>query len=135
MAKNFEIKAGKQTPDFPAIMLATIVALKELGGKAANPTTAKQIIKNEEISEEEQSYVTNAKKRQKLGYYLTFSRTRLKMMGALENPKHGVWALTKEGYKIKNIADARRAFELSNIELKRRSKINREAKKQNQPTT
>ncbi len=128
MAKNFEITAGKQTPDFAVIMLATIVALKELGGAATNNKIAEQIIKNESISEEEQSYITPKNKRKKLSYYLEISRTRLKVIDALENPVHGSWALTKEGYKINNIEDARQAFERSKEELARRTRENKQIK-------
>ena len=125
MTKNFEITAGKQTPDFAVIMLATIVALKELGGAATNNKIAEQIIKNESISEEEQSYTTPKNKRKKLSYYLEISRTRLKVIDALENPVHGSWALTKKGIEINNIEDARQAFEHSKEELARRTRENK----------
>ncbi len=121
MGKTFTIIEGKQTPDFPAIMLATIVALKELGETASIRKISECIIKNESISEDEQSYTTPKNKRGKLHYYLGFARTRLKMVNALENPSRGIWTLTKEGIKINSIDDARQAFDLSSKELERRN--------------
>src|SRR5206468_2992430 len=102
MGKNFTIEE-KAFPDLPRMMLATIEALRAIGGSATLHELDEQVVEREHISEEEQAIMMPDGKYRKLNYYLSWSRTYLKRGGALENSSRGVWALTEKGESIQSI--------------------------------
>ncbi len=106
--RNFVINPDT-LPYIPGIMLATIIAIKELGGSGHIYEIIACVIKNERISEEEQSYIMPNDHRSKLNYYLAWVRVYLKRSGDLENPGRGVWALTESGFGIDTLQDAEEA--------------------------
>ena len=113
MTRNFTIENGTATPSFPGIMLAIVIALRELGGQRTNAEIAAKIIANEGITDPEKSYRMGSGKTTKLTYYLRWSHSYLKYNGILENPAHGVWALTDAGQEITVLAQttsAHRAY-------------------------
>ena len=100
MARRFKIEA-EGLPDLAGLMLATIEALKEIGGSATIQELDEKVAELESVSEEEQAFVmANDESRPRLNYYLAWARTYLKRGGALENSARGVWALTDKGGKI-----------------------------------
>ena len=107
--RNFVISPDA-VPSIPGIMLATIIAIKELGGSGHIYEIIACVIKNEEISEEEQSYTMPSDHRTKLNYYLAWTRTYLKISGNLESVTYGTWALTDAGHQINNLQDAEAAY-------------------------
>ncbi len=108
--RNFIITPD-ETPDISGIMLAIIIALDNINGLGTIHDINARVIKDEEIEEAEQSYPLTADgNRPKLDYYLSWARTYLKIIGALENPARGVWMLTDVGSKICTPADAKKAF-------------------------
>ena len=89
MGKNFQIEE-KGFPDLPEMMLATIRALKAIGGSASLRELDEQVVEMEDISEGEQGIMMPDGKYRKLNYYLSWSRTYLKRGAALENSARGV---------------------------------------------
>lgn len=89
-------------PDLPQLMLATIEALKAIGGSASIHELDEVIIEREGVTEEEQAFTMPNDSRPKLRYYLAWARTFLKRGNALENSSRGIWALTDVGEKIRN---------------------------------
>ncbi len=102
--RKFVIK-DEGRPYIPGIMLATIIALKELGGSGTVKEIDERIIETENIGETEQSLVTPSNNRSKLKYYLRWGRTYLGLGGALENSTRGVWSLTKLGFEIDTLEE------------------------------
>ncbi|WP_349365848.1 MAG: restriction endonuclease [Nitratireductor rhodophyticola] len=87
-------------PDLPQLMLATVEALKALGGSASIDELDEAVVEREGVSEEEQAFTMPNDTRPKLKYYLAWARTFLKRGGALDNSARGVWALTDAGEKV-----------------------------------
>ncbi len=102
--RNFTIVAEVQ-PNISGMQLATVIALKELGGQGTNQEISERVIKNEPVSEEEQQIPMSKDARTKLNYYLGWVRTYLKREKVLENPARGVWALTEIGNEINSLED------------------------------
>lgn len=127
MGKNFKIEETG-FPDLPQMMLATISALKEIGGSATLQELDEQVVEMEQISEDEQSILMPNGNR-KLNYYLSWSRTFLKRGGALENSARGVWALTDTGEKIKTVEETRAIHKQVNAEERERARLKRLEKK------
>lgn len=111
MGRRFTIEA-KGFPNLPGMMLATIEALKAMGGSARIDELAEKIAEIEEVSDDEQSYqMSGDDPRSRFHYYLAWSRTYLKNGGGLENSSRGVWALTKLGEKISTLEQTQRIQE------------------------
>lgn len=128
MGKNFHIEE-KGFPDLPSMMLATIRALKAIGGSASLQELDEQVVEMEDISEAEQSIMMPDGKYRKLNYYLSWSRTFLKRGGALENSARGVWALTDVGEKITSLEETLAIHKQVNAEERERARLKRLAKK------
>ncbi|MCI5042503.1 MAG: restriction endonuclease [Donghicola eburneus] len=128
MGKNFQIEE-KGFPDLPSMMLATIHALKAIGGSASLQELDEQVVEMEDISEAEQSIMMPDGKYRKLNYYLSWSRTFLKRGRALENSARGVWALTDVGEKITSLEETRAIHKQVNAEERERARLKRLAKK------
>lgn len=131
MAKSFEIKE-EGFPDLPAMMLATIRALKSIGGSASLHELDETVVEQEDISEEEQAFFMPNGRDRKINYYLAWARTYLKKGGALDNSSRGVWALTEEGEKITNQAEAKQLYKEVYASEVEKSRKRREKKKQEQ---
>jgi len=67
MGKNFQIET-KGFPDLPQMMLATIRALKQIGGSASLQELDEQVVEMENISEDEQAVMMPDGKYRKLNY-------------------------------------------------------------------
>ncbi|WP_394690442.1 restriction endonuclease [Hoeflea sp.] len=89
-------------PDLPQLMLATIEALKALGGSATIQELDETVIEREGVTEDEQALMMPNGRDVKMNYYLAWARTYLKRGGALENSSRGVWALTDSCELIAN---------------------------------
>lgn len=129
MSRTFVIEESR-FPDLPQLMLATVEALKTLGGSASIDELDETIIEREGVTEEEQAFTMPNDTRPKLRYYLAWSRTYLKRGGALENSARSVWTLTEAGAKVttRKQTDAIRAK--VNAEEGERSKQKRKQRKE-----
>ncbi len=115
------------------MMLATVEAMKQVGGSASIYELDEKVAEIEGVSEEEQSYMmTGTNQGQpRLNYYLAWARTFLKKGGALENSARGIWALTEFGSTIETIGDTQRIIDQVNEEEKARARERRKKKQQN----
>ncbi|AUQ73215.1 restriction endonuclease [Phaeobacter piscinae] len=134
MSKRRFIIESEGFPDLPGMMLATVEALKSMGGSASIHELDEKVAELEGVSEAEQSFMmTGSNSSQpRLNYYLAWSRTFLKRGGAVENSARGVWALTEAGYDIGNYDETKKIVELVNEEEKARA---RERRRQAKPAT
>ncbi len=130
MARNFTIEAGKKRPYIPGMMLATVIALRELGGVRTIPEINAQVVKVEGVTEEEQTRKMSTRDRLKFNYYLLWARTYLKYCNGLENTAYGKWALTEDCLEILTLEDAESAFEIASRNLQTYNNKRRTNKKQ-----
>lgn len=114
-------------PDMPGMMLATVLALQEIGGSATIQELDEKVAEMEGVSEEEQSFMMSGSNSNKprLNYYLAWARTYLKRGGALENSARGVWALTDVGNQITTYQQTQDIVETVNEEEKIRAREGR----------
>jgi restriction system protein len=70
--------------------------MKELGGSATHEELLEKVIELERIPEAVQN-VMHTERQTKISYNLAWAKTYLGKAGALENPSHGVWAITEKG--------------------------------------
>jgi restriction system protein len=83
-------------PTFDALMWPALKAMKALGGSANHDELLEKLIEIEKIPESVQN-VMHTESMTKLSYNLSWAKTWLGKYGALENPSHGVWAITEKG--------------------------------------
>jgi restriction system protein len=117
-------------PEMPGMMLATVRALKEIGGSATIHELDEKVAELEQVTEEEQSYMMVGKNsaQPRLNYYLAWARTYLRRGDAVENSSRGVWALTETGAGIKDISDCQKIFDSVVEEEKEKARVRRLAK-------
>ncbi|MBD8877764.1 restriction endonuclease [Roseibium polysiphoniae] len=141
MSRRFTVEPTGM-PDLPGMMLATIEALKQIGGSASIQELEEKVIEIEGLSEEEQSYTQPGDDpRTRVAYFLAWARTYLKRGGALENSSRGVWALTDDGEAIvskqqteaihKRVLDEER----ERAKAKRKEKLQKEAARKDKRET
>lgn len=137
MTRRFQIKK-EGTPNVPGMMLATIEALRDVGGSATIQELDEKVAEIEGVSEEEQSFMMGGgnHNRTRLSYYLAWARFFLRRGGAVENSSRGVWALTELGQEISSEAQTRAIHEKVNEEDRASSKSAREtAEMETEPDT
>ncbi|WP_338550695.1 restriction endonuclease [Roseovarius phycicola] len=128
MARSFTIEETG-FPDAPGMMLATVKALKEMGGSASIAELDEKVVEIEGVSEEEQSFeMVNNPGTPRLNYYLAWARTYLKRGSALENSSRGVWALTPIGSSIETYEQTQKIYDQVVEEEKERARLKRLAK-------
>ena len=126
--RRFEIDQDS-LPDLAGMMLATIEALRKLGGSATIQELDEEAISLEGVTEAEQSYMMANNNMPRVNYFLSWARTYLKRGGALENSARGVWALTDTGAKITELAATQAIYEQVKQEERDRAKAKRQAAK------
>lgn len=129
MSRSFVIEEAG-FPDLPQLMLATVEALKALGGSASINELDQAVVEREGVSEEEQAFTMPNDTRPKLKYYLAWARTYLKRGGALNNSARGVWALTEFGEKIVTREQTVAIHSLVNEEERQRAREKRKRQKE-----
>jgi len=126
MERRFVIEAGG-LPDLPGMMLATLEALKRIGGSATIQELDEKVAEVEGVSEVEQSYqMSNDDPRPRLNYYLAWSRTYLRRGGAIANSARGVWAITEIGNRIDTYQQTKKIHEQVNAEERAKAKQKRQ---------
>ena len=136
MKRTFTIEE-EGFPDLPQMMLATVEALKKIGGSASIQELDETVIETEGLSEEEQAIMMPNGRYQKANYYLAWARTYLKRGDALINSSRGVWTLTSNGQNLSSKAEMQSIFDTVTEEEKERARQKRKekaAKKQEQET-
>ncbi|SON53695.1 EcoKMrr [Hartmannibacter diazotrophicus] len=128
MSRRFTIERDK-LPDLAGMMLATIDALRQIGGSASIQELEEKVVELEGLTEEEQSYtMTDDDPRTRVSYYLSWARTYLKRGGALENSSRGIWALTDAGETLHSIDQTRAIYQQVQEEERARAKVKRQQK-------
>lgn len=117
-------------PPPPALMAATVDALKELGGSASNKEILDKVVEIEGVTEEEQSFMMPDQRRSRLDYYLHWARTFLKRGNILENSARGVWSLTERG-RVSEEIDFRGIYDQVNLEERERRRRRQEEAREN----
>ena len=129
MSRTFIIEESG-FPDLPQLMLATVQALKTLGGSASIDELDETVIEREGVTEDEQAFTMPNDTRPKLKYYLAWSRTYLKRGGALENSARSVWTLTDDGAKIITRDQTVAIHAKVNVEERERARRKRKQRKE-----
>ena len=93
----------------------TLVALHKLGGSGSIEEIEEQVATILKLSDKQENEIHRGN-RTKLSYRLAWARNYLKRYGVLENSSRGIWALTKQGLKIKSVnkEDVKRKSKISN---------------------
>ncbi len=116
-------------PDLPGMMLATLAALRHLGGSGSIQEIDETVIEMEGLPEAEQSIsMPNNEQRLKVNYYLSWARTYLRRGGAVENSARGVWAITEAGSAIHDRAPVAAIVETVQAEEREKARRKRKAK-------
>lgn len=126
--RRFEIDQDS-LPDLAGMMLATVEALRKLGGSATIQELDEEAISLEGVTEAEQSYMMANNNMPRVNYFLSWARTYLKRGGALESSARGVWALTDTGAKINELAATQAIYDQVKQEERDRAKAKRQAAK------
>ncbi|MGR3468046.1 MAG: restriction endonuclease [Shimia sp.] len=127
MSERLFIVEDKALPSLPGMMLATVRALRHLGGSAHISELEETVAEREGVSEHEQSLVmSQTDGRFRLNYYLAWARTYLRRGGALENSSRGVWSLTTRGKLIDDVRETTAIYEQVSAEERERARRKRE---------
>ncbi|MCC2687903.1 MAG: restriction endonuclease, partial [Rhizobiaceae bacterium] len=86
-----------QVPAYSQILWPTIVALKQLGGSAANDELLTKVIEFMGLPPDVQNVPHTDGRQSKVSYNLHWAKTYLKKAGYVDNSTRGVWALTDAG--------------------------------------
>jgi restriction system protein len=92
-------------PTYDTLMNPTLQAIKLLGGSGTIEEIDNKVADIAGLSDEQQEVLHNPDKggKTEVEYRLAWTRTYLKIYGALENSSRGVWALTPEGRKMEQV--------------------------------
>ncbi|HMD76049.1 MAG TPA: restriction endonuclease [Terracidiphilus sp.] len=85
-----------KVPTYDELMWPALVAMKALGGSATHEELLEKAIELGNIPESVQN-IMHTERQTKISYNLAWAKTYLGKAGALENPSHGVWAITQKG--------------------------------------
>lgn len=129
MTRSFVIEESG-FPDLPQLMLATVKALKTIGGSATIQELDERVIEEEGVPEQEQAIMMPNGRFQKLNYYLAWARTYLKRGDAVDNSSRGVWALTEAGEQISTRQQTEAIFEQVQEEERDRARRKRQAQRE-----
>jgi restriction system protein len=88
--------AEAKVPTYDKLIWPVLIAIKALGGSATNDELLDKVIELERIPDAVQN-IMHTERQTKLGYRLAWAKTYLGKAGGLENPTHGVWAITEKG--------------------------------------
>jgi restriction system protein len=94
-----------QLPTYDTLMNPTLQAIKLLGGSGTIEEIDNKVADIAGLTDEQQEVLHNPDKggKTEVEYRLAWTRTYLKIYGALENSSRGVWALTAEGRKMEQV--------------------------------
>ena len=114
------------TPDFPGLMLATLRALRSLGGSARVAELDEAVAEAEGVGEVEQAHMMPNGTHPRFNYYLAWARTYLGKVGMIENSRRAVWTITEAGEAVHDIAACKAAHEVVLQEVRARQRRKRD---------
>jgi len=86
-----------QVPAYSRMMWPAIIALKALGGSAANDELLQEVIEVMRLPADVQNVPHTDGRQSKVAYNLHWAKTYLKKAGYVNNSVRGVWAITDAG--------------------------------------
>jgi len=86
-----------QIPPYNELLWPTLVAVRQLGGRARIEEVDELVAALEEFSDEQMAFLHKDGPQTEFEYRLAWARTYLKGMGALDNPERGIWVTTAPG--------------------------------------
>src|SRR2546429_4491125 len=89
--------ANPRIPQYHELMWPALQATKALGGSATVREMYDRVIADGGFSEDQQAVPHGDGRMSELDYRLHWARTHLKGIGAMENSRRGVWAITDHG--------------------------------------
>jgi len=114
------------TPDLPAMMLATVEALREIGGSATIDELDEKVIEIEGVTEDEQQIpMSGTDPRLRVNYYLAWCRTYLRRGGVIENSARGVWSLAEGAKVVKSTDDTEAIYQQVQREEREKTRLKR----------
>jgi restriction system protein len=84
-----------KAPTYDELMWPALTAMKALGDSATHDELVEKVVELEHIPETVQN-VMHTERQTKISYNLAWAKTYLGKAGALDNPSHGVWAITEK---------------------------------------
>ncbi len=117
---------ARNTPNHPKLMLATIEAIKHLGGSGVASDIRAFVIEQYEVSDEEQNIPQPSDPRSRLEYYLGMGREYLKRSGDLTKSNDNVWSLTANGRGIENETHTRASLTIAKETIRNDDRERRE---------
>jgi len=95
--------AKENVPTYDKLLNPTLHAIHKLGGSASINELVDEIVNELDLSPQVVEFPHGRGSRTELEYRAAWARTYLKAFGLIENSERGVWALTHEGMKTKNV--------------------------------
>jgi len=94
-------EVGQQKmPTYDRMMWPTLQALKAIGGSASNQELLTKVTQIMLLSEEIQNFPHNDGSGTEVEYRLSWARSYLRKVGAIENSERGVWTITSKGRSL-----------------------------------
>lgn len=87
-------------PTFDELMYPALQALIGTGGSASNQELLEKVIEIENIPEDVQNIIHTDHRQSKLSYNLAWAKTYLRIAGAVDNSRRGVWTITPKGLDV-----------------------------------
>ncbi len=91
-------------PSLQNLIVATMAAIKKLGGSGSNDEIGEEVIRAEGISDELASIPHSDGRLTYLEYRLFWARSYLKKVKAIDNTERGVWTITPTGREMSDEA-------------------------------
>src|SRR5262245_15014719 len=92
-----ETNPRKQLPSYVALAWPTLNAIRQAGGTATNTEIMEAVVRDLELTEQQQALLCGYGSRTLLDYRLAWARTMLKNMGAIVNDGPCLWSITDAG--------------------------------------
>jgi restriction system protein len=96
-----------KVPQYHELLNPTLSAVHKLGGSASINELVERVIADLELPQEVVEQLHGTGNTTELEYRLAWSRTYLKKFGLLNNSERGVWALTQEGVRTREVSPAK----------------------------
>ena len=93
-------------PKYDELFNPVLRALHDLGGSATNQELEDKVIEILQLPEEEAYERREGKSQTRLNYRTAWAKSYLKKHGLVDNTERGVWALTAEGQKTREVDPA-----------------------------
>ena len=88
---------AKAVPTYDEMLWPTLRAITEMGGSATVQEITDKVVQIAGYTDEQLAVLHSGGPKTEIAYRLAWSRTYLKLVGALENSSRGVWSITEYG--------------------------------------